>query len=429
MLGRVQKNTGRKVARLDFEDMFQTWGLTVLGLLVTVTILGAGLLVNELFPNSANQTSRAVPGVETVVFVPDNARPSATRGKPSPATPDQAERVAQAGQSIVTTSPRPQPRPAPEIRTPRRLAETHAPAARPAGLADTVQAASKATSGQNEYPGTARAHGSDGAAIAAASPECPAVHASGIPGRSANAPSGSAFMSGLSGLGGAERDRRIAKQVLAGNIPAFMRNLTPVTLRSDATTVIICVTPDYVAIGDDRDHVRVPMGLPAAAEIADGLGFMLPTTRMVDVIYADAGVRLTPQPMTPGAQMTSNSYIRRHNATIERQLVAADAVNGTLTAGHRKDLVLSNRLRAKPGRVAIYGWHRINGKPIQPLSTVHGQYYADYSHGVRLVSRTAYVNGRAVDLGDLLSDARYAGLISDEGPIRSPARLIASLSN
>ncbi|NKB28809.1 MAG: hypothetical protein GKR99_15165 [Rhodobacteraceae bacterium] len=229
-------------------------------------------------------------------------------------------------------------------------------------------------------------------------------------------------MAALSGLGGAERDRRIAAQVLAGNIPDFMRNLTPVTLKSDDTTVTICVTPDYVAIGDDADHVRVPMGLPAAAKIADGLGFMLPTTRMVDAIYADAGVQLAPQPMTPNSQMTSNNYIRRHNATIQRQLVAADAENGTLTAGHRKDLVLSNRLRSKPGRVAIYGWHRINGRPIQPLSTVHGQYYADYSHGVRLVSRTAYVNGRPVELSDLLSDARFAALISDEGPIRASVR-------
>ena len=125
----------------------------------------------------------------------------------------------------------------------------------------------------------------------------------------------------------------LRQRFLPGNIPDFMRNLTPVTLKSADTTVTICVTPDYVAIGNDTDHVRVPMGLPAAAQIADGLGFMLPTTRMVDAIYADAGVQLTPQPMTPNSQMTSNNYIRRHNATIERQLVAADAVTGTLTAG------------------------------------------------------------------------------------------------
>ena len=50
--------------------------------------------------------------------------------------------------------------------------------------------------------------------------------------------------------------------------------------------------------------------------------------------------------------------------------------------------------RANPGKIAIYGWHRLNGAPIQPLSTVHGACYADYSHGIRLVSETVLVDGK-----------------------------------
>ncbi len=366
--------------------------MATIGLLIVLTIVGAGLLVNELVPKSAEIPQSDTSGVEVVVFVPSQSRPASRPNAGVTAGQDRAETMAQARPGVLTTSLRPQPRPDVAGRA------SH-PLTRPDGILEN---------GQN--------------GVLAAAHNCADPDGSNIPPRRAGASSGSEFMAALSGLGGAERDRRIAAQVLAGNIPDFMRNLTPVTLKSDDTTVTICVTPDYVAIGDDADHVRVPMGLPAAAKIADGLGFMLPTTRMVDAIYADAGVQLAPQPMTPNSQMTSNNYIRRHNATIQRQLVAADAENGTLTAGHRKDLVLSNRLRSKPGRVAIYGWHRINGRPIQPLSTVHGQYYADYSHGVRLVSRTAYVNGRPVELSDLLSDARFAALISDEGPIRASVR-------
>ncbi len=375
--------------------------MATLGLLIVLTIVGAGLLVSELVPKSAGTPTSEASGVEMVVFVPSESRSTNRRKAPAAAVTDQAETLAQVSPGAVMTSPRPKPRPD----VPSRNLD---PRAKPEDFAE---------------------HGQDSALAVATAQKCSDPDGSEIPARRAGASSGSEFMAALSGLGGTKRDRRITAEVLAGNIPDFMRNLTPVTLKSADTTVTICVTPDYVAIGNDTDHVRVPMGLPAAAQIADGLGFMLPTTRMVDAIYADAGVQLTPQPMTPNSQMTSNNYIRRHNATIERQLVAADAVTGTLTAGHRKDLVLSNRLRTKPGRVAIYGWHRINGRPIQPLSTVHGQYYADYSHGVRLVSRTAYVNGRSVELSDLLSDARYAALISDEGPIRFPVRLIASLSN
>jgi hypothetical protein len=80
-------------------------------------------------------------------------------------------------------------------------------------------------------------------------------------------------------------------------------------------------------------------------------------------------------------------------------------------------LVLTNRLLANPDRVAIYGWHEDGGRPIQPLSTVHGARYADYSHGVRLVSAMAYVDGAARPLLDLLEDPRLARLVSDEGPI------------
>ena len=35
-----------------------------------------------------------------------------------------------------------------------------------------------------------------------------------------------------------------------------------------------------------------------------------------------------------------------------------------------------------PDRVAIYGWHRPDGRPIQPLSTVHGFRYADRNNFV-----------------------------------------------
>ena len=67
--------------------------------------------------------------------------------------------------------------------------------------------------------------------------------------------------------------------------------------------------------------------------------------------------------------------------------------------------------------------------PIQPLSTVHGARYADYSHGVRLVSAVAFVNGRPRSLLDVLQDPWLAGIVSDEGPIIRLARLIAAASS
>ena len=92
---------------------------------------------------------------------------------------------------------------------------------------------------------------------------------------------------------------------------------------------------------------------------------------------------------------------------------------GPLVAGHKKDIVTTNRLKEKPNRVAIYGWHKLDGKPIQPLTIVHGDTYVDYSHGVRLVAREVLLDGRAAQIEDVLRDPALAPLLSAEGPIRA----------
>jgi hypothetical protein len=68
----------------------------------------------------------------------------------------------------------------------------------------------------------------------------------------------------------------------------------------------------------------------------------------------------------------------------------------------------------KPNRIAIYGWHQLNGKPIQPLYAGHVNWYADYSHGVRLVKRTIQINGRPYDYVQVMQNPLLRKLICDE---------------
>jgi len=42
--------------------------------------------------------------------------------------------------------------------------------------------------------------------------------------------------------------------------------------------------------------------------------------------------------------------------------MAAGALPGQLTAGHKKDIVITNRIAGEPGRLFIYGWHYPDGK-------------------------------------------------------------------
>lgn len=267
----------------------------------------------------------------------------------------------------------------------------------------------------------------------AAAPECPAALSKRIPPRAAAAVSGSGFAAEVAGLSEHEREDVAVARLLAGDIPQFLRTLRPVTLRArlpgkGAVRLTFCVAPDYLAVGSNKDFLRVPLGLNAALAVAVRMGFALPTPELVDAIYAQADLRLAPRPLPASDAMRSTPYLLKHESLIRGQLKALGAPRGTFLAGHKKDLVLTNRLRERPRRVAIYGWHRGEGQPIQPLSTVHGARYADYSHGVRLVSETAFVNGRPMRLSKLLADPELAPLVNGDGPIPELSRLIDRLS-
>jgi hypothetical protein len=255
-----------------------------------------------------------------------------------------------------------------------------------------------------------------------------------IPARAAAAPGGSEFVRQIRGMSDDERESAILGQLLLGNMPAFLRQLAPVTLSGllpggQFATVTVCVSPDYLAIGSDQNFLLVPMRLQTALTVAGRFRFALPTPKIVDAIYAQAPVHLQPQPLPAGDTMRTTSYYSEHNELVHEQRLALPEPLGMLTAGDKKDLVLTNRLWSHLARVAIYGWHRPDGRPIQPLSTVHGARYADYSHGIRLVSATAYVNGEAMPLLTLLQDPRWASLFSDEGVIRRAADLVSVLGS
>lgn len=263
---------------------------------------------------------------------------------------------------------------------------------------------------------TSGAVGDDSSAVALA------LLTRSIPAGLRQALTGSQFAAVVTKLGEHDREQAILKQLLAGNLPDFLKKLIPVDLRYQppsgaAIRATIFVMPEYLAIGSDRDFLRIPMNLHTAAGVASKLGFVLPTRKMVDAIYARATVHFPPQPMPAGPQMRSTGYYETHNTRIEEQSLQLGVTQGSLVSGHKKDVVVTNRLLDHPERIAIYGWHRANGDPIQPLSTVHGACYADYSHGIRLVSETVLVDGKSRSIYDVLADPVLAPALSDEGPI------------
>ncbi|HOX56691.1 MAG TPA: hypothetical protein PLC99_07350 [Verrucomicrobiota bacterium] len=247
-----------------------------------------------------------------------------------------------------------------------------------------------------------------------------------LPPRPAKAPTGTEFARRITPLNLAEREEEVFAQITAGNVPAFLRKLCPVAATSvtdgKTNSGTFYATPDYLAIGSDKDYFLMPISPNTAQRIADVVHCSLPTPKMVNQIYVAAEVKLAPSPIPPSPAMTTVAVFGKHNEIVQAQRAEKLPAHplGALVAGHQKDVVLTPKLASSPGKVAIYGWHQTNGVPIQPLYLKHIASWVDYSQCIRFVQQGMMVNGATKTVAEVLADSALAGLLSDEGPIPSP---------
>jgi hypothetical protein len=243
-----------------------------------------------------------------------------------------------------------------------------------------------------------------------------------LPPRPKNAVGGTQFMKSLEGLQPVDREAAILHEIMKGNFPEFLRNFKTVPIvgkfagGTKDVSATMEVMPDYLAVGSDSDFVRIPMFPQTAQVIADRFGCTLPTRKMVDAIDQVAEAHVEPHPMTK--EREAMATFLEHNQIVENQRRNQEL--GLLLIGTKKDIVLTPKIYERPKRLAIYGWRQLNGKPIQPLTTLHVNTYVDYSHGVRLVRDRAELDGKAVKISELLADPNRCGLVSDEGPMNPP---------
>ena len=71
-------------------------------------------------------------------------------------------------------------------------------------------------------------------------------------------------------------------------------------------------------------------------------------------------------------------------------------------------------LANQPRKVVIYGWHKPDGNPIQPVYSGHIYWYVYYSHGIRFINNQVLVEGKAVLFTDVLQDPVLYKIFSDE---------------
>lgn len=220
----------------------------------------------------------------------------------------------------------------------------------------------------------------------------------------------------------------IAETVLEGNIPQELRSFRKIVFRTpvvDSVEILrkphkveIWVLPDYISIGTSNDFVRMPMGPLAAQRIADSLHCILPTTFLVDRIAEVSQGHLNIFPFRPLGSRNSQPIVYQDSNNAINALYDAKGYKfGQFISGLKKDVVLTYKILTLPGnenRVAIYGWHLPDGKAKQPLHIKHGNFYADYSHGIRMVYRTIKVDGKEYDAREVLESPQLYRLLSNE---------------
>lgn len=232
-----------------------------------------------------------------------------------------------------------------------------------------------------------------------------------MPARHADAAGGEAFYKKIIPLSREEREAIALQEIVAGNVPGFLKKFSSIKISlGDSVKAEYFVSPDYLCIGSDADFARIPLTPMTAQLIADAFQCFLPTRKMVNDIYQHATVKIEPVPLLDHRDSALTFW--HHHLIIEGQRKGRKG----LIAGIKKDVVISGKiaLDARPDRVAIYGWHKPDGNPIQPLYTGHVNWYVDYSHGIRLVYRKIKVNGKWMDYKDVLQHPVYKALLCDE---------------
>ena len=246
-----------------------------------------------------------------------------------------------------------------------------------------------------------------------------------VPPRPADALSATALVEQIWSLEREDREAVLLEQFSSGNIPDFQRTLVPVTVTESiggkTRTAVYYVTPEYLCFGSNEDYFLCPTTPTLAQQLADRWGANLPTRKMVNQIWSAAEVKLSPSPISPSPAMTTVPVFADHNTTVagQRAPFLTQHPLGALVGGHKKDVVVTAQLATTPNKVAIYGWHYTSGTPIQPLYLGHVDWYADYSHGIRMVAQAMTVDGEPTTVAQVLADPVLAPLLSDEGAFTS----------
>ncbi|HKO53459.1 MAG TPA: hypothetical protein VJV79_37375 [Polyangiaceae bacterium] len=159
--------------------------------------------------------------------------------------------------------------------------------------------------------------------------------------------------------------------------------------------------------------VRFDVTAEGAQRIADQLHAILPTPRILQLIWEQAAVRIDPCTLPPDEKMASTARMIQHSSCVDQRIGG----RAGMVANEGKHWVLSNRIAGKDNLAANYGWFIRGRRPVQTVGTRHDTAHTDYSQILRLVKPIITVDGRDIDIRHVGRSPELWGLVSDEGPL------------
>lgn len=228
---------------------------------------------------------------------------------------------------------------------------------------------------------------------------------------------------------GPKREAAILKAVQDGHAVV---NFRPIISTYNNHTAEFNVFDDALKI----DGIRVNVNADTEQRIADHMACLLMTARIADLRYQQANTILTPHSRwdRTGYYMSTKTWMKWHSEKIQNDLDKIPGDHGIVATVGKHWIIDEGLARPKiPHQAINYGWHykgHLGGVPkdppvsyrdmpgvhmIQTRGYHHDTAHTDYSQVCVLVARECKVDGKYMDLVEVLQDDKLASLASHSG--------------
>lgn len=197
----------------------------------------------------------------------------------------------------------------------------------------------------------------------------------------------------------------------------------PVISSIPGHTAIFQVCEDAVHVKlNDASRFRFQVSAKLAQRCADALDAILITSKISDLAYQQASIKLPATILSASADMMTTAKSKQWNLAIEKK-----RSNRTgLIRDCGKTWILSNQLGLRPHAAVNYGFYdlyapyinKIGLKLWQNIGTRHDSSHTDYSQTLQVMSSTCQVDRQEMKVTDVMSDPVLCKLLSYEGVLK-----------